>query len=161
MNEYHKVVLAQIVAKWVFLDFLLSVSLLYDFVSLLKHIPLYLESLQYFVSAEHLDKIVVVLWPDSWVTNNQLSQGLRPWFDSIEDVRAIDLTWLFVLQFKPPKRIKLTEASLPRCLEITTYRQFTWYCQAAKGGLCSGQDVYYSLPKCLFANQTEVDDFGR
>ena len=65
MNEYHKVVLAHIVAKRVFLDFLLIISLLNDFASIFENIPLYLESLQDFVAAKHLDKIVIILGPDS------------------------------------------------------------------------------------------------
>lgn len=128
MNKYHKVVLTQIVAKWVFLDLILSVSLLNNFASILKNITLYLESLQDFVAPKNLNKIVIVLGPDSWVTNYKLSKRFKLWFNGIEDVRAVNLKWTSVFYFKPPKWIKLGKVSLPRCLEITTDWHFSWYC---------------------------------
>lgn len=65
VNEYHKVMLTQVFAKRVLLDFLLSVSLFYALIALFKYFSLYFKPLQHFVSPENLNKIVVIKGPHS------------------------------------------------------------------------------------------------
>jgi hypothetical protein len=65
VNEYHEVMLTQVFAKRVLLDFLLSVSLFYALIALFKYFSHNFKSLQHFVPPENLDKIVVIKRPHS------------------------------------------------------------------------------------------------